>query len=465
MIALRPYQARDVERLRAAYAESWRAVLYVLPTGAGKTVVFLHVVDGAVRKSRRTGILVHRRELVRQASDKLAWAGVPHGIVAAGLDRDHDAPVLVMAVQTAARRLDQLPELDFIVLDEAHHAVSPSWARVIAHWPRAKVLGVTATPARLDGKGLGIAAGGVFDHLTIGAAVPELQAGGFLAKTRVFVPRRTIDTRGIHRLGGDFVASELAERANAVTGDAVKEYRARADHQPAIAYACTVEHAELIARAFRLAGYRAACVHGGLPTAERDALIQGLATGEVEVLTSCDLISEGLDVPSVGAVLLLRPTESLALAMQQMGRGMRPAAGKEHLTVLDHAGNCLKHGLPESEREWSLDGAPKRDNEARAPGWRCECGLLNDLSAFRCEACGAARPSAARRPPEAIAGELRELSAEAAARIARMPYRRFLARPRSEPELRAYAAAHGYHPGWVWHRLREQQAQDEEASA
>jgi DNA repair protein RadD len=330
--------------------------------------------------------------------------------------------------------------------------------RLIAHWPRAKLLGVTATPARLDGKGLGIAAGGVFDHLTIGATVAELQADGFLAMTRVFVPARLIDTRGVHRRGGDFDAGELAERASVVTGDAVSEYRARADHQSALAYGCTVEQAESIARAFRVAGYRSKCVHGDLPTGERDELIRGLATREVEVLASCDLISEGLDVPSVGAVILLRPTQSLALAMQQIGRGMRPAAGKEHLTVLDHAGNCLKHGLPESEREWSLDGAPKRNGEGYEPGWRCEaCGLLNDLGAERCEGCGDARPRAERRPPETIAGQLRELNPEAAARIARMPYRRFLARPRTERELRAYAEVRGYRPGWVWHRLREQQ--------
>ena len=393
MIDLRPYQAQDVERLRAAYAEGHRAVCYALPTGAGKTIVFAHVIDGAVRKGRRVGVLVHRRELVRQAADKLARTGVPHGILAAGLDKNHDAPVLVMSVQTAARRLDRLPKLDFIVADETHHAVSETWARVIAHWPAAKLLGVTATPARLDGKGLGIAAGGAFDHLTIGATVLDLQAGGFLARSRVFVPARLINTSGVHRLGGDFQAGELAERARVVTGDAVREYQIRADHQPAIAYGCTVAHAESIAHAFRHAGYRAACVHGGLPTPERDGLIQGLATGEIEVLTSCDLISEGLDVPSVGAVILLRPTESLALAMQQIGRGMRPAAGKEALVVLDHAGNCLRHGLPESEREWTLDGAPKRDGAAHAFGWRCEaCGCFNGLDAEACEECGAARP-------------------------------------------------------------------------
>ena len=365
-----------------------------------------------------------------------------------------------MSVQTAARRLDRLPSLDFIVADEAHHAVSPSWARVLAHWPRAKVLGVTATPARLDGKGLGIAAGGSFDHLTIGATVAELQADGFLARSRVFCPARLIDTRGVHRRGGDFEAGELAERASMVTGDAVAEYRARANHQPAIAYGCTVAHAKSIAAAFRAAGYRAACVQGGLPAAERDALIQGLATGEVEVLTSCDLISEGLDVPSVGAVILLRPTESLALAMQQIGRGMRPAEGKEALGRARSRGK-LSQARPAGKRA-RMDA--RRRAEARsgqAPGWRCEaCGLLNGLDDDRCEACGAARPIGGRRPPEAVAGALRELTAGEAARIARMPYRRFLARPRSERELRAYAEARGYKEGWVWHRLREQQESD-----
>jgi superfamily II DNA or RNA helicase len=123
--------------------------------------------------------------LIRQTADKLARAGVPHGIFAAGLDRDHDAPVLVMSVQTAARRLDRLPDLDFLVADEAHHSVSDTWARLIGRFPQARLLGVTATPARLDGRGLGIHAGGFFDALVIGATVAELQADGFLARTRV----------------------------------------------------------------------------------------------------------------------------------------------------------------------------------------------------------------------------------------------------------------------------------------
>jgi DNA repair protein RadD len=210
---LRPYQLRDVERLGASFTQGARAVLYCLPTGGGKTHVFTHAIDKAARRGHRVGVIEHRRELVLQAADKLRQAGVAHGIVAAGLDRDHDAPVLVMSVQTAWRRLDQLPRLDFMVLDEAHHAVSDTWSGLIGYRPKARILGVTATPARLDGKGLGVEAGGFFDPLVMGATVTELQGLGFLAPSRVFVPGRTIDTSGVRQRRGGFQVGELAGRS------------------------------------------------------------------------------------------------------------------------------------------------------------------------------------------------------------------------------------------------------------
>jgi superfamily II DNA or RNA helicase len=148
--------------------------------------------------------------------------------------------------------------------------------------------------------------------------------------------------------------------------------------------------------------------------------------------------------------------------MQQIGRGMRPAAGKEHLTILDHAGNCLTHGLPETQRQWTLEGAPKP--AGHAPGWRCApCGLLNSREAECCKQCGTRRPAVIggkRHAPEVIRGSLSEMSSEAFARITRLPYRRFLAERRTERELRAYAEARGYQPGWVWHRLREQRERE-----
>jgi len=462
-LTLRPYQTDDVERLRTSYADGNRAVLFCLPTGAGKTVVFGHILDRATSKGRRSAVLAHRRELIRQASDKLALTGVPHGIVAAGLDRDHDAPVLVLSVQTAIRRLDRLPRFDFVVIDEAHHARAGTWTQLLAAWPDAKLLGVTATPARSDGKGLGVQSGGLFDALVVGASVTELQADGYLARTRCFVPASRIDVSGLRTTLGDWEASALAERAGSVTGDAVAEYRRHADHAPAIAYCATVRHAEDVASAFRGAGYRAACVHGELPPDERDRLIAGLGSGTIEVLTSCDLISEGLDVPDVRAVLLLRPTQSLVLALQQIGRGMRPAFGKTHLAVLDYAGNTLRHGLPETERAWSLDDAPRRQREGVAlpvTAWRCEeCGCLNDLSDVLCAECGLSRPQP-RRAPQVIDGKLAEVSADHFDRIVNLPYRQLLAARRTKDELRAYAEEHGYKPGWVWHRLREQREQD-----
>jgi len=461
-IDLRRYQEGDLARLRRAYALGAIAVVYQLPTGGGKTIVFAAILALAVLKGLRCAVLVHRRELVQQASDKLTLAGVPHGIIGAGLDRDHDAGVLVMSVQSAARRLDQLVNIDvrLAVIDECHHAVAATYRAVLDCWPRAKRLGVSATPARLDGKGLGIHAGGLFDALVIGTSVRALQADGYLARTRCFVPAQQINTAGLRTRRGDWEAAALAERASVVTGDAVAEYRKHADHAPAIAYGVTVVHAESIADAFRAAGYRSACVHGGLNHRERDALIAGLGSGAIEVLTSCDLISEGLDVPDVRAVLLLRPTQSLVLAMQQIGRGMRPAPDKSHLVVLDFSSNVLRHGLPETERAWSLDGVRTRPRgEAQAPGWRCQaCGCFNSVGAETCEECGAARPLPRRRTPMAIDGTLCEIDADHFQRITRLPYRTFLSKPRTERELRAYAQAHGYKRGWVWHRLQEQHA-------
>jgi DNA repair protein RadD len=174
-LVLRPYQVRDIEQLGAAYIGGARAVCYVSTTGSGKTITFAYVIGGAVRKGRRVAVLTHRRELVYQAAGKLSLAEIPHGILAAGLDRDHDAPAPVMSAATALRRFDQLPTLDFIILDECQHSVSASWMRLLSPWPQAKILGTTATPERLDGKGLGVGAGDPFDTLVTRATVVELR--------------------------------------------------------------------------------------------------------------------------------------------------------------------------------------------------------------------------------------------------------------------------------------------------
>ena len=458
-LVLRNYQVSAIERLREAYARGRRAPLLQLATGGGKTVVFAEVTRRARERGRRVLIIVHRRELVRQAAEKLALARVPHGIIAAGFAPSPKKTVQVGSVQTLRRRLASLGRFDLAVLDECHHARAETWRVVIEALPQARLLGVTATPARLDGKGLGVEAGGLFDEIVAGPPVAELIAGGYLSPVRAFVPTAPLNMIGARTRGGDWTAEDLAGIVDrpSITGDAVEHYRRRADHLPAIGFCVTVAHAEHVAEAFRAAGYRAACAHGSLGTAHRDSLIGGLSTGSIEVLTSCDLISEGLDVPSVGAVILLRPTKSLGLHLQQLGRGMRPAPGKPVLVVNDHVGNVLRHGLPEQERRWSLAGVEKRHAGELALVRVCpECGAATAIRARYCENCDFEFPRSGRREPDEIAGELGELTPEKLADLAAMSRRRMLKSRLTETELRVFAQLHGYRRGWVWHRLREQ---------
>ena len=486
-LTLRPYQRADIEKLRDQFRQGKTAPLYQLSTGGGKTVVFGDIVRSAAAKGTRVLVLAHRRELVKQASDKLTWAGVAHGIIAAGLDRDHGAQVLVASIQTVARRLATLPQCGLIVLDECHHAVASTWDALLKSQPGAKLLGVTATPQRLDGKGLGKHCGGHFDAIVCGPTMQELVDGGYLAPTKVFIPAAVIDTKGLRTIAGDYDEHQLEERAAGVTGDAVAEFAKLPEGTTAMAFCVTVKHAEDVARAFQDAGYRAVAVHGGMPKDERDAAIAGLQDGTTQVLTSCEIISEGVDVPSVGCVILLRPTKSLTMCLQQIGRGMRPKADGSHLTVLDHARNCVEHGLPTEDREWTLDGQRKTPgtvippqpwaclacNHLNPPArptcaecgaakpWACrECGCRNHASEDRCAECGARRPSprAILEMDDAPMVEFTPAKPDPLAKFARMSFRTLMSQPRTEAELRAYAQARGYKPGWVYYRLQEQRA-------
>lgn len=456
MIALRPYQQKLADDTRDAYAAGARAVLAVAPTGAGKTIFFSYVASSAVARGKRVLVLCHRRELIRQASRKLNDAGVEHGIIAPGFTgtRDH---VQVASVQTLGRRLKDpnLLPFDLLVIDEAHHAVAGQWADVVEAFPRARILGVTASPERLDGRGLGVEAGGCFDALVMGPAVLDLIGGGFLSPTRTFAPSEAPDLAGIRTVAGDYAAgavSEVMERPK-IVGDAIAHYTKHAAGLPAILFSPSVAHAETMAAAFREAGYRAVAASGTTSPAERDAAIAGLATGEVEVLCSCDLVSEGLDVPAVGCVILMRPTKSLGLYLQQVGRGLRPAPGKSHLIVLDHAGNSLRHGMIEQPREWSLAGRPKKERGEVVPSaMQCAQCFAVFTPASVCPECGFAAKPAERAGPQQVDGELVEVGKEKVDGIRNAKLSDLLKLAKSEQDLREIAAARGYKAGWVFHQ-------------
>lgn len=466
MIPLRDYQQTAIEGVREAFRAGHRAPLLVAPTGAGKTVMFSYVAMATASKGRRVLILVHRRELIRQASRKLTETGVPHGLIAPGNTPTRDA-VQVASVQTLARRLHHdRAAPDLIVIDEAHHAVAGQWATVVAAYPSAKLLGVTATPERMDGRGLGTVAGGPFDSLVMGPSVASLIEGGFLTPARIFAPAEAPDLSGVRTRGGDYDAGALADAMSKpkLVGDAVEHYRRHADGLPAIVFSPSVAHAEAMAEAFRAAGYRATAASGETEQRQRDAAISGLGNGAVQVLCSCDLISEGLDVPAVGAVILLRPTKSLGLYLQQVGRGLRPAPGKSALIVLDHAGNTLRHGPPDMPREWSLKGRPKKEKEKVDPARQCPECFAVFAPAPTCPECGYVYPVKSREIDH-VHGDLSDVTSDLAARFGRhVPLSKVL-RGASDADLALIAKARGYKPGWVWHQRQQRAARRAEAAA
>jgi superfamily II DNA or RNA helicase len=301
-------------------------------------------------------VVGHRDEIVRQISAALVELGVDHGIIAAGYD-ETSAPVIAN-VATLVRRLDKSEPPDLLVFDEAQHAVAGMWRKILAHWPNAKVLGVTATPERLDGKGLG----DVFDVLVIGPTVSELIEQKFLSPFTTFAPERSPDLSGIKTRAGDFAVDQLGQAMSQgiVVNGAVDEYARICSGVPTIVFCVDIAHSELVAQRLAARGFRAAHVDGNTPTDERRDLIAALGTGKIQVLCNCGLISEGLDVPSVVAVMLLRPTKSLTLYMQQVGRALRPAEGKDKALILDHSGNTFRFGTVDAPHTWSLEGRPKR---------------------------------------------------------------------------------------------------------
>lgn len=426
---LRPYQAEALDSIRGEFRAGKRAVLFVLPTGGGKTYTYSAIADGAAARGNRVLILEHRKELIRQASCSLASLGGKHQIVAPAnkigdirlthMQRfgwpmvDKSSQIAVASVQTLGRRMEWLSSFDpnLIIVDEAHHAVAGTWGRIIEASPRAKLLGVTATPVRTDGQGLG----DVFDSMVLGPTMRELIEWGNLCRPRVFAPPVSFNLDGVHISGGDYNTKELAAVLDSkkVTGDAVMHYSRLAPGRPAIVFCASVQHAEHVAAEFRAAGYRFQVIHGAMEDTDRDRLIYGLADGSVQGLVSVDVISEGTDIPVAEVAIMLRATQSEGLYLQQVGRVLRPADGKEFGLVLDHVGNTLRFGMPDADREWSLDGRKRN---------RRETELEKKIRVMQCPKCYAAHEPAGvcpscghiyevqSRVPEQRAGELQEIT-------------------------------------------------------
>jgi DNA repair protein RadD len=451
---LRAYQFKAIDDLRSAYRAGAKAPLLCLPTGGGKTVIFTAIAQSAVARGRQVLILVHRRELLHQASRKLAEIGLDHGLIASGIPAT-DHPVRVASVQTLVRRLSTIDwQPSLVIIDEAHHASAGSWARILQQWPDAYRLGVTATPCRLDGRGLSTA----FDSLVLGPTVADLTAAGYLSAARIYAPPVVADLSGLRRRAGDYAIDQAATAMDrpTVTGDAIGHYSRLAAGQRAIAFCCSIAHAESVARSFNAAGISAATLLGNTP--DRDAVVAGFDAGSVQILVTVDVVSEGFDIPAASCAILLRPTQSLGLFLQQVGRVLRPAPGKSEALILDHVGNVHRHGFPDDAREWSLaDGVRRGKRGSAAPTVRtCPSCYAAFKPAPICPVCGHQQPTAKPRVMRQVDGELQELRRESVRqRIAeRANNRREQQAARTLPDLLALAHRRGYSPGWayrLWH--------------
>lgn len=482
-IILRPYQDKGVNDIRGSYLRGKLAPLYVLPTGGGKTVVFCYVglTTGSRLKVpskpelgyRRVLILVHRIELLRQTSAKLFENGVEHGIINSKFTPNYAANIQVASVQTLGPRIRKakaqggemaryLWDYDLIIVDEAHHAVAGTWSFIInsirKENPKCKVMGVTATPIRSDGTGLG----DIFDDIIIGPSIKELTAMGNLVPSIVYAPAEKLDLSAVKMRDGDYDPNDLESIIDnsMITGNAVDYYRRLCAHKPAIVFCVSVAHAEHVAEQFRMAGFKSQSVDGSTEDAARRAILNGLANGSVEVVTSCDIISEGTDIPAVACAILLRPTKSLGLFLQQVGRALRPSSGKTHAIILDHVGNCLTHGLPDDDREWSLEGVEKlskkkKDAEPTILIKQCPTCFAMHKPATTCPQCGHIYQTEAREVDQ-IDGELRELTAEDKLRIKQMRNKE-VAKAKTFEELVKIGEARGYKPGWAKHKWEARQ--------
>jgi len=387
---LRPYQHAAVDATLAALD---RDPVLVAPTGSGKTTMAVEIVT---RLHRPTLWLAHRAELIEQAAHRLEDFGLAVGIIKAGMAPFPLAPVQVASVQTLVRRIP--PRAELIVIDECHHAAADTYGKILEQYPSVPTVGLTATPFRLDGRGLG----DIFGTIITAAAVAELVEQQYLHAPKIWATKAP-DLRGVKVTAGDYNRRQLAERTNTadMRADIVAQWQAHAADRRTVAFAVDRQHSRDIVAAFQEAGVPAEHVDGATPADERTAILGRLRTGETHVVSNCMILTEGWDLPALECAILARPTASLCLHLQQVGRVMRACADKDGAIVLDHAGNHYAHGLVTRPIQYSLDPDTKAGHTEGLGLRRCAaCALLYPLSTRECPDCGHVNAPNERARPE-----------------------------------------------------------------
>jgi superfamily II DNA or RNA helicase len=386
MPELRPYQARTMDKLDQLSFVGVRAPLIVAPTGSGKTVIAGEIIKRA--GDSRTLFLAPRRELIHQTCHKLDDVGVRYGVLLAGDRRTN----LYSNVQVASRdtlisrmlrtRRLELPPFDRIIIDEAHVGLTERSQQLYALWPNAQIIGLTATPTRSDGKALGR----VYDEIIEVATTRELTEQGYLVPGRYFSVSEP-DMRGVRTTGGDFNLGDTERVMNReqLVGDIVEHWLTHAPNRRTVVFATQIAHSVALAQQFLVMGVTAEHVDANTPQSEREAIFERFSDGRTQVLTNCTLASIGFDLPALDCVVFARPTKSVGLYLQMLGRGLRPAPGKSDCLVLDHAGNVHRHGFATDDRYWTLHGKYAIDEKRTAEAAAAKAS--DDIVKLTCPQC------------------------------------------------------------------------------
>jgi superfamily II DNA or RNA helicase len=423
---LRPYQTDLIDRVYGSMKKGNRRVLMQLPTGGGKTLVASEILKRASYKGYQSIFLADRRKLIDQTGEKLGAYGVDHGIIMAGRQPDFRAPVQVASIQTLfsraiKRQTMEVPEVQLVIIDEAHKSLGSQYTQLVEeYYPHAHVLGLTATPIRADGRGLGE----MYDDLVLGPSVEALVNEGFLVPMRYFAPSGPdmayLETI-VDKKKGDYNEAKLGaymEKNRPLIGDIVKHYQRLAGDRQAVVFASSVRHSMYLAEAFNQAGISAEHIDGTTYQMERERIYEDVHSGKTRVLTNCAVLIEGWDEPQIGACILARPTKSVSTYLQMAGRVLRPYPGKDDAILIDHSGAVRELGFVHDERAWTLDPskAAREDGEDASEPENIVCEECHTVYAGRraCPNCGWEPPKRKPKPVDVLQGELEEILAKRA---------------------------------------------------
>ncbi|MGY2133634.1 DEAD/DEAH box helicase [Hymenobacter sp. HD11105] len=463
---LRPYQLQVIDEVRTAIKAGKRRILVVVPTGGGKTTIGGSIIHGATANGHSVLWMAHRKELVDQAYERISCRrsgfGISAGIIMANTRPNRRQMVQVASIQTLLKR--ELPAAKIILVDEAHHSVSPSFLKLLERYPNTITIGLTATPYRLDGRGLG----DVYDAIVAPIGIPELQKQGYLTPVRYFGTPKDLEpkTDDVKTIAGDYDQKALYLKFDQreLYAGVVSNYQRFANGTRAIVFNINVEHSQKTMEAFRAAGISCYHVDGETPRAERESLLKRFRNAEFDVLCNVNLLTEGFDLPAIECVLLNRKTKSKALYLQMVGRGLRPAPGKDCCLVIDQGGNVREFGPVEHPEEHALEMTADRKKGGGAKGAppMKSCPMCEELHLLNVRECGCGHffSSASQELKQEEFMELTSFLPATVKLKAPKPevpvHLRKAWISMSEAELREYAHLMGHKPGWVYHQLQRQ---------